>query len=167
MYRRYNASLPLRLRPFVGRSFCRGSSAWMPCIDVDGQYFTVPKILVAARFRPHCMTMSTFSPLMASRSYSAFPKCLRSYLNMALRMPLNRLRVFGSKFFTIAAGLKHRFSIVSLSRWTIIIFILKSAMIVLLFDMSSAIGFVVHRIVYTIWLCVARHSRVLGFSFHL
>ena len=73
-------------------------------------------------------------------------------------MLLNLLRVLGLKFFTIAVGLNRKFSIVLLSLRIIVIFILKSAMIVLLFDMS----FEVHHIARPIWLCMARHSRVLG-----
>ena len=59
-------------------------------------------------------------------------------------MPFNRLRVFGSKFFTIVAGLNRRYFMLSLPLKIIVIFILKSIMIVLSFDISLATGFVVY-----------------------
>ena len=65
---------------------------------------------------------------------------------MTLVIPLNRLRVFGSKFFTMAAGLNRKSLIFSLFFKIVAIFILKSAMIVLSFVMSPATSFVVHFI---------------------
>ena len=94
---------------------------------------------------------------MGSSSLSALANCLRPYLNMALVMPLNRLRDLGSKFFTIAAGRKRKSSIFSLPRKIIVIFNLNSVMIVLSLVMSPTTGFVVQRMARPIWQCVARY----------
>ena len=85
-----------------------------------------------------------------------------SGIHFPLVIPLNRLRVFGSKFYTIAAGRKRKSSMLSLFRKIIAKFILKSALIVLSSVISMATGFVVHRIPRPIWQCVVRHSRFLG-----
>ena len=77
-------------------------------------------------------------------------------------MPLNRLRVSSSKFFTMTASLNRKSSIFSLFFKIIAIFILKSAMIVLSFVMSHATGFVVHFIARSIRQCVARQFQFLG-----
>ena len=79
-----NAGLPSRIRPFVGRSSSRGSSAWTPCIDVDGQCLTVPKILVAVRLSPHLTTIST----IISFDDMTFPFCFCQLFKVILKYGL-------------------------------------------------------------------------------
>ena len=69
---------------------------------------------------------------------------------MTLVMSLNRLRVFGSNYFTMAAGLNHKFSMFSFFLKIIAVFILKSAMSVLSFVISPVTDFVVHFIARSI-----------------
>lgn len=130
-------------------------TSWQSRIKIKGQCLTVPNNLIVVRFKSHRMTMLTNYPFITSHYRYVLASCFRPYLNMTLLIPLNRLRVFGSKFFTIATGLSRISSIASFLLRIIDIFILHSAMIVLTSFISLVSGFVIQRIALSIWLLVA------------